>query len=241
MSEQMYMLFDIIEHIKYHNRFILNDEHFSFFKKLTAYAKGHSSVIIKKGTFLYRTRSIPFEDDCHRKEEMLAPPPEKCVQGRLNPAGIPYLYCAFDEETALLEQRPSRGDSFSLATLRTKCDIPVIDMNNSEGLSYARDEYGFVKVLNYIGDLFSFPVHKDDPVGYSPTQYFAEMLKSAGTGGIKYNSAMNSTGHNLVIFDQRLVDVIDVVPRKIGEMNIGFTYQPFRGASMPTYSEPKLQ
>jgi len=114
-------------------------------------------------------------------------------------------------------------------------------MNNSEGLKYARDEYGFVSVLNHIGGLFSIPVHKDDPIGYAPTQYFAEILKGSGTDGIKYNSAMNPTGHNLVIFDQRLVKVIDVVPRKIGEMNIGFTYQPFRSASMPTYSEPKLQ
>ena len=237
----MYILFDIIEHIKCHNRFILNDEHFSFLIKLTKYAKEHSSVIIKKGTPLYRTRSIPFEDECHRKEEMLAPPPEKCIQGRLNPAGIPYLYCAFEGKTAFLEQRPSRGDSFSLATLRTNRDISVINMNRSDGLKYTQDEYGFVNVLNHIGDLFSIPVHKDDPVGYAPTQYFAEMLKNTGTDGIKYKSAMNSTGHNLVIFDQRLVEVIDVVPRKIGKMNIGFIYQPFGSASMPTYSEPKLQ
>lgn len=231
----------IIDSIKFKNRFIPSDEHILFLRRLITYADSHSSIIIEEGTSLYRTRPIPFGFDiidCHRPEEMLAPPPEKCMRGgRLNPAGIPYLYCAFEQETAIAEQRPSIGASFSLATLKTNKKISVIDTNNTN-LIYARDEYGFIDVLNYIGDLFSKPIHQEDPVGYAPTQYLAEMFKSTGTSGIKYKSAMNRNGFNLVIFDQKLVDVIFVERKNVANIKIYYSNGPRRGDPMPTYSEP---
>jgi hypothetical protein len=55
------------------------------------------------GTQLFRARKKGEEDFAIDADQLGAPPPEKASAGRMNPAGISYLYLAFEQETALAE------------------------------------------------------------------------------------------------------------------------------------------
>jgi hypothetical protein len=56
--------------------------------------------------------------------------------------------------------------------------------------------------LDSLGEALAKPIHPEDSaVEYIPTQYLAEVIKSAGYDGICYPSALNPKGSNVVIFD----------------------------------------
>lgn len=60
-------------------------------------------------------------------------------------------------------------------------------------------------LLHSRGSPLGEPVHPEDSnVEYIPTQYIAEVIRSAGYDGICYPSALNQTGTNIVIFDPKI-------------------------------------
>lgn len=58
---------------------------------------------IKKGIGLFRVRRRDIEVWPMTEKELGAPPANKARAGRMNPAGISYLYTAFDSRTAIAE------------------------------------------------------------------------------------------------------------------------------------------
>ncbi|MEE2026036.1 RES family NAD+ phosphorylase, partial [Alkalimonas mucilaginosa] len=60
--------------------------------------------------------------------EMLAPPKDLVGNGRANPAGIPYLYVASDEVTAVSEIRPHTGEIVNVAEIQLETSLKLIDL-----------------------------------------------------------------------------------------------------------------
>lgn len=133
--------------------------------------------------------------------EMMAPPIRKPSNGRCNPSGIPYLYLANNELTAIQEIRPQIGDIVTLAEF---------DVNVSNVFSFdvylmehykikAADEQTRCLLFLILQDLSS-PVKTDNQLDYIPLQYICEYVKRIGYNAFIYSSVYG-TGMNLVMFD----------------------------------------
>lgn len=141
-----------------------------------------------------------------------APPPDRAAAGRMNPAGIPYMYVALELDTSITEvqrrlRSPTATARCSPARVLRVLDFTSIPetpsvfdcerLRERELLIFLR---GFVRAI-------SQPVEKDgrEHVEYLPSQivceYFACMHESEPRlEGILYPSAVRAGGHNLVLF-----------------------------------------
>lgn len=142
------------------------------------------------------------------------PPCTKATAGRMNPAGIPYLYLAFDQRTALAEARAVVGEDVTISQWQPSRELRVLDLTHQpqcmsifEGRDPAQDHVIF---LRHFVDEIRKPVGKDDlpEIEYVPTQlvceYLAQVFLTAGQplDGLIYPSALTA-GKNLVLFPER--------------------------------------
>lgn len=174
----------------------------------------------KINQYYYRARTHdtkePFEP-----QDLSAPPQEIAGHGRLNPAGIPYLYLASLEKTAIAEVRPHPGQNVVTAKFQVKSpespelkianlikftpQVSPIDILDTDEILRIRTLYLALKEISLD---FSRPVHPDaTPYEYIPTQYLCEIIKGEGFDGVAYPSAI-SDGHNIVLFDPSSFSVI---------------------------------
>jgi RES domain. len=140
------------------------------------------------------------------KSRML-PLPDRAREGRANPKGIPYLYCATHKETAMAEVRPWKDSFISLAQFETLRDLRIVDC------AWGNPKRKFVlegelpradwnhAVWADIDGAFSVPVSpSDDLADYVPTQIIAEFFKVHGWDGLAYRSSLGE-GHNIALFE----------------------------------------
>lgn len=143
-------------------------------------------------------------------DQMGAPPYALTARGgRLNPPGIRMLYGALSASTAVAEVRPWVGADVTLAELVVPQRVRVVDLSDPERLLVA-SPFGHrdldaaleeAETLRVIGAAMSEPVADDlSPIGYVPTQYAAEVIRSHGYDGILYASALGR-GRNVLLFD----------------------------------------
>ena len=141
------------------------------------------------------------------KRESDAAPSDATGNGRINPAGISYLYASNRRETAALEARPHISQLVSIAEVRTTDQIVLFDLTRDV---FADDESPddqtkmFRKLLAHY---FSRPNYSGDQA-YLVTQYISEYVKGRigeTTGlhfdGICFSSSLDRKGTNCVIFD----------------------------------------
>lgn len=139
--------------------------------------------------------------------ERMKPLLDRAKEGRANPKGIPYLYCADSQKTAIAEVRPGLGSLVSVAQFRTKRDLSIVNFTNDSKLTHPiyfqepeppeREK----AVWREIDNAFSQPINpSDDLANYIPTQIIAELFKNDGFEGLAYNSAFGY-GHNLLFYD----------------------------------------
>lgn len=142
-------------------------------------------------------------------KDLGAPPPSLATNGRVNPQGIPCLYLASDENTAISEVRPHTGGCAWVGTFQIG-DLEVIDLRNPrktvspfkvdepDQLGILRDN---ISLLEKFGAELSKPVQPHAAgVDYIPSQYLCEFIKSQGYDGVLYLSSV-SKGENLALFD----------------------------------------
>lgn len=173
---------------------------------------------------LYRARSRRPQDvwDAHCPAELGAPPKEKAGAGRMNPAGIPYLYTAFEPATAIGEiafPLPGLPIDVVLATFEANRELLVLDLSLVEpprsvfdcGSPPVDDRLEFL--ARFARDL-ALPVVKDgsEHIDYIPSQvvseYFAQVFlpngpDSAPLDGLVHRSSVCPGGRNLVLFPSR--------------------------------------
>ena len=171
---------------------------------------------IPKGLPLFRVRVRATGDTWVLIADQLgAPPLERARAGRMNPAGIPYLYVALEEATALAESVSSPPVEAVLATFMSSRELTVIDLSSLPPLPSIFDEArrlhreGLMFLRAFVREI-SKPVAKDgaEHIDYVPSQvvceYFAQVFLSGDRAGpidgLLYPSAVRPSGKNLVLF-----------------------------------------
>lgn len=174
-----------------------------------------SARITKKIDNLIKSKRAFYGYD---KSNSDAPPNVYAKEGRANPKGISYLYAAKDIKTAILEMRPQMKKMYNIATIEITKDAKIFDFTYSPE-EMKEDEYSIVADLHRISEEFSKP-NFGDSIEYAPTQFLCEYIKRLGYDGIKFKSAVSSTGTNVLLFDvDEKSRVYDVIGSKVYVVN----------------------
>jgi RES domain-containing protein len=179
-------------------------------------------MTLDAGSSLFRVRERA-EDDTWELDpkELGAPPSNLARAGRMNPAGISYLYLAFDQQTAFAETLSSPPCSAAIARFEVLRDLKVLDLSNLPALpSIFDDEQRWERerllFLRQFVEGISKPVRKDgrEHVEYVPSQvvseYFAHVfnyVERPSLDGLIYPSAVRPGGQNLVLFPRKRTSI----------------------------------
>jgi hypothetical protein len=155
---------------------------------------------------------------CPFPSERMKPLPDSATEGRANSKGIPHLYVASDKETAMSEVRPWLGAILTVAKLKLKKDLKILDFSVNHGQrsfnlnllsgKASPDEIDKA-VWSDIDNAFSQPTKASDIKSeYAPTQIISELIRSQGFDGIAYKSSLGE-GYNICLFELDVADVID--------------------------------
>lgn len=181
------------------------------------------------GDVFYRARHYDGSWPINSTSELLAPPARLARAGRMNPAGISYLYLAEKPQTALVEVRPKPDcetviAEFELTRALTLLDLadlscPTTEENGitEENLRARNDVMSFLQELV---KAISSPVEQDgrEHIDYVPSQivceYFAQVHSLVDESdpkvdppkrwprihGIRFPSSLHNGGINVVLF-----------------------------------------
>lgn len=175
---------------------------------------------IRAGDLLYRARKIAAETQIDARE--IGPPPAgKATAGRANPAGIPYLYLALLEKTALHEVRASHQSEIAVGEFEVNSELRVLNLANLHHPDIFEDDavagLRQYRYLRRLGDELGRPVKESDQqIDYVPTQYLCEYAKELEFDGVVYPSAVDPNerpGRNIVLFSSNKVQWTGEVTR----------------------------
>ena len=204
------------DYVRENNRYYLTARWSHFVAALAATSKKRVKIL-KKNTQVTRARIGSLSGSHNGKNkfstqplpyrEMLCPPKDIAIEGRLNPKGIPYLYLANNKQTAVAEVRPWVGAMVSVASFRIVKDQRLIDLTQdfpkkkSPGGRSVEN-----RIWSQINESFSEPMSPDGRgPHYVPTQYLTEIFKANGFDGVRYKSSLSPSGHNYLLFNTKAV------------------------------------
>ena len=188
------------------------------FETLADLARGSLVKAIPVGTQFFRVRQASGQADWTPDAlSMGAPPPYLASGGRMNPAGISYLYLAFEEQTAIAEIFRGPPANIAIARFKASRALSILDLIRLPELpsifdSDHRYNREGVLFLEAFVDAISKPVTKDgrEHIEFVPsqivTEYFrlvfapTEEVKISRLDWIAYPSAIRPGGRNLVLF-----------------------------------------
>jgi len=96
---------------------------------------------------------------------MGAPPPKFARASRANPEGIPFLYCAFEPETAIVETGRFPGAVVSLRELRPRKLLRLADLRGDKSIIEPLDTRDLAEqvekatLLGSLGRALAEPIH----------------------------------------------------------------------------------
>jgi len=170
------------------------------------------SITLTPNDFLFRARKIEPEDfDILDKEDnflgfakkdSFVPKRKDMRSNRANSSGIPCLYAARDEKTAISEIRPFLCNEISIATIRPVRNLKLFDLyfsleqHYNEIIKPPHSDFWFNIALKY-----SVPYENSMRNEYLLTQCISEYVQLEGFDGIQYASSLNEGGKNIVIFN----------------------------------------
>ncbi len=236
-------IYKIKDKIKYENRFFI-DEEFNKILNILCDDK-HLKTNMKENTILYRAR-IYNKSDKYKKyksdynkdekffgfnaeESFVLEDKSKVKDGRCNPSFIPYLYTSKDIETAIKETRPYVNSAVSVAEIRVKETLKLLDL--SQTYSSDSDEWMSEFKLD-INSEISLPFHEDGD--YLLSQYISEYVKNKGFDGAIYRSAyvsiskklLEEKGLNITVFNYYKCEPVSSELYKVNEIET--TYESFK-------------
>lgn len=189
-----------------------------------------TQITLTKGTELYRARlHNKSSEPPYLEGEMFCPEKIVSTAGRANPQGIPYLYLSDNKETILYEIRASYLDEVSIGTFTLKNDIDkliyISDFTESPTIfhpSRVNEKIKSTLLKQKISIDLSRPMRRyDSELDYIPTQFICEFIKIyTGVQGIKFRSSLHTTGNNIVLFNQELVECTEVEQVKVKKVRI---------------------
>ncbi len=195
-------------------------------------------AFLPKGIKLFRTRIgyearatplMGWSDERHyrpfSKNKIAAPPPIISSAGRMNRAGVSFLYLATDAETAVAETRPHPGHYCSYGEFESTKQLRIADLSSLEVTDFSAsdkrlDEYLLLKTLD---DLFSMPITPEGRAEYQFTQLLADSFRKSGFDAICYRSSVGS-GKNYVVFNPSLFSYIDGSGRVVKIEELGYRF-----------------
>jgi RES domain-containing protein len=194
-----------------------------------------AATTLPAGTLLYRARrgcqvGKYGEHSPYRGANIGAPPPESTKKpGRANEVGEVALYCADDELTAVAECRPARGYVVSVCSMALKREARILDLTASlapinpfttDSLLY---DCEVRELLAAFGEEMSRPLERDeDESHYVPSQRLAHFVRDAKYDGVRYPSALNPDGENVVFFDPAIAEIGDSKLVRITETHLKY-------------------
>ena len=149
-------------------------------------------------------------------------------EGRVNPKGIPCLYCCTNLETAIAEVRPWIGSHVSVGEVVLSKDLDLVDCSLEPTAELACEFSGMPKrrepeLWRIINLAFSHPVIRtDNTADYAPTQVLAEKF-SERYDGIIYSSRLGP-GKNLALFNPDITTICNRSTHRIE--SVKFTTSP---------------
>ena len=202
-------ILDEFDHkLHYENRFF-NENHpvFDHIKKLF----DDHTITLTQNELLFRARIIKPKDVIEpdmesdffgfSKKDSFVPPVKKIPGNRVNSKGIPCLYTAKEEKTAIAEVRPFIGNDISVAAIQPSRDLRIFDLFINLDLPYGDffKQSPFDIWIN-IALLFSIPYEKSSENKYLLTQCISEFIQLSGFDGIQYSSSLSEGGKNIALF-----------------------------------------
>ncbi len=174
---------------------------------------------LASGTSLFRGRLRGAGATWQPNEANLgAPPADRASAGRMNPAGIAYLYTSLDSRTATEETGPAASDEIWGATYETSRPLKIVDFTSLPpppsifDLNRATLRENVIFLSEFVKEI-SIPVKKDgrEHIHYVPTQVVSEYLAQAfapnglpqAINGVLWRSAVRPSGLNLVLFPEQ--------------------------------------
>lgn len=191
--------------------------------------------ILPQDTVFYRARNKAQGDDWMLNAKSMGSPPSlQASAGRMNPAGISYLYLAFSEMTAVVEVIDAASLEVAVAEFALVRDLRILDLTGlpiepSVFDEERRDQREGLVFLKHFVQEISKPVAKDgyEHINYVPSQvvseFFALVFKNddgIGLDGIIFPSSVHPGGKNLVLFptDRGIARRFDTVQWKSAEI-----------------------
>lgn len=217
MSFKSYRSYDHFSwEVRQRNRYIHSDAIKDFLSNVLETSRFYEKVV-KPGEKFWRAQlgSDWIEEDIDEPIQLPFPPERmkplqyEASEGRVNSKGIPCLYLATDQETAMSEVRPWLGVEISVWQFKTTKELRLIDCSvhapKTGGFRFFFEEPDEKEkekaVWADIDRAFSRPVTLSDKSSdYVPTQIIAELFKTNGSDGILYKSSL-ADGLNLALFD----------------------------------------
>ncbi|MGG5288695.1 RES family NAD+ phosphorylase [Pseudomonas shirazensis] len=226
-SDFRYQWGEFQEGLAHGNRFF-NESAKSFldwlFKDLAKYSASsndHAVVRIlspEEAPAIYRARSCATSDDVTKiradpARNLSAPPKEIAGEGRMNPAGVPAFYGAFERKTCVAELRPPVGGTVVSGKFKLTKSIKVLDFGRFESAdlgpepSFFEPKYfekrGRREFLKYLHNLITVPVLPGTERNYLTSQAVAEYLAThckPRIDGLIFKSVQAPMGNNIVLF-----------------------------------------
>jgi hypothetical protein len=197
---------------------------------------GHSSGIVDQNQGC--------EQDVVFPPSRMKPRPERALEGRANPKGIPCLYLSTTRDAAMSEVRPWVGALVSVGQFQIIRDLTIVDCSLLHGqyfsLAYGSrvfdalgglslpPEADFEKIVwAAIDSAFSEPVtDSDDTADYAATQTIAELFRREGYDGVAYKSAFGKDGYSVALFNLEDAQQVNGMLHRVKTVEYKFGEQP---------------
>jgi hypothetical protein len=137
----------------------------------------------------------------HSGDALGAPPASKATAGRLNRAGVSFLYLATDLATAACEVRPHPTHRLSVGAYESLLDLRIANFTVSiDGFANSDTELDTFHFVHSTDRAMAMPVLPGDATRYMITQLIADVLRQLRYDGVRFASSAG-IGDNFCLFD----------------------------------------
>ncbi|MGH1593344.1 RES family NAD+ phosphorylase [Yersinia proxima] len=200
-------------------------EHEGYIKEIISSYGNSFLKKITENNFFYRARvgysnsKIAYDGFNRKGQSFYAPyvnddisavPPLLADQGRANRAGVSFLYCATDMNTAIAEVRPHPTDIVSVAEFVNMSDLEVFDFSYPNLIDFydSEDKLDSMRMYATMANIFNKATPPSLKGRYILSQLISDCIRQQGYDGILFSSTVGE-GKNLVVFTPEKMKFVD--------------------------------
>ena len=234
---------EFVQRVRQNRRYVWDDQVDRFLDTVLATNRNRDFQIPEK-TVLWRAQlgiehitkdDNTGEDIIALSADRMMPIRYRASEGRANSTGIPVLYLASTEQTAISEVRPWVGSEISVAQIRIIRDLKAINLS----VGYGKSSFDHLTFSQLLGDAetdaktkehavwcdidnaFSRPIsQQDNSADYVPTQILSELFLNSGYDAIAYRSQFGKKGYNIAVFNMDNAEIINCAPYEVSSIEV---------------------